>query len=72
MHEGKEQQRAGNDEDVKREEARERGAGDDGSAEEEMHEAAADEGHAAGDGCADAEAPVSVLIERRTWPVKAM
>ncbi len=63
MHENEEQQRAGNHEDVKREEARKRGAGDDGTAEKQMHQAAADEGHAAGDGCADAEAPVGVLIE---------
>ena len=45
------------------EEARERGAGDDGTAEHEVDERAADEGHAAEDGSADAEAPVGVLIE---------
>ena len=63
MEEDENQQRAGNDEDMKRKETRERGAGDDGTAEQQMHQAAADEGHAADDGCADAQAPVCVLIE---------
>ena len=48
---------------MQREEARERGAGDDGSAQQQMHQPAADPRHAADDGCADAEAPVGVLIE---------
>ena len=63
MHADKREQDAGNDEDVEREEARERVAGDDGAAEHETDEWAADERHAADDGGADAEAPVGVLIE---------
>ncbi len=57
------EQKAGNDEDVQREEARERWSADDGAAEHQVDERAADPGNAAHDGSADAEAPVGVLIE---------
>ena len=57
------EQDAGNDKDVKGEEARERGCADDGSAEDQVHERRSDDRHTAGDGCADAETPVCVLIK---------
>ena len=57
------EQNAGNDEDVQREEARERWPGDDGAAQHQIHQRAADERHAAQDRRADAEPPVGVLIE---------
>ena len=52
-----------NDEDVEREESRQRLAPDDGAAEHKVHEIAADHWDAADDGGADAETPVGVLIE---------
>jgi hypothetical protein len=57
------EQDAGNDEDMQREEAREGCAADDGPPSMQMDQCAADKRNAADDGCADAEAPVGVLIE---------
>ena len=54
-------QHAGDDEDVQREEARQRLAGDDRAAEEDLDELQAHDRHAAGDRRADAESPVRVL-----------
>ena len=60
---GEGEQRAWDDEDVQRKEARERGAVDDGTAQHQVDKLPADERYAAHDGCADAESPVGVLIE---------
>ena len=61
---------ARDDEDVQREEARQRLAGDDRPAEHELDELRADERNAAGDRRADAESPVRVLIEAQDLPGK--
>jgi hypothetical protein len=62
--EREEQQRAGNHEDVACAKKRDSVApAMMGPPSKQMHQAAADEGHAARDGCADAQAPVGVLIE---------
>ncbi len=60
---GEGEQHSGNDEDMEGEEAGQRGAVDDRAAQHQVHQRAADQRHAAHDGCADAEAPVSVLVE---------
>ena len=53
---------AGDDEDVQREEARQRLAGDDRAAEEDLDELQAHQRDAPGDRRADAESPVRILI----------
>ncbi len=63
MQDDEADEHAGNDEDVEGEEARESQAADDGPAKQRVNEVAADPGNAAGDGCADAEAPVGVLVK---------
>ena len=61
--EGKAEEHAGNDEDMQGEKARERGSADDRAAEQQMDERRADERDATSDGRANAQTPVSVLIE---------
>ena len=57
------EQQAGNQKHVEREEAREGCARDDGPAQQHVDGIPADERNATGDGSADAESPVGVLIE---------
>ena len=63
MHADEGEEHAGNDENVQREKARQRFAGDDRAAEHKLDELAPNERHAAHDRRADAEPPVGVLIE---------
>src|SRR5438132_75321 len=56
-------EKAGNDEDVESEEARQRRAGDDRSSQEQVDDGVPDERDAARDRCADAQSPVRVLVE---------
>jgi hypothetical protein len=53
----------GHDEDVEREEAGQGLPGDDGAAQHHLHDLRPDDGSAAGDGRADPEAPIRVLVE---------
>ena len=63
VHANEANEQAGNDEDVQREESRERVAGDDGAAQQQMHQTSAEKRNAAHDGDPDAQAPIGILIE---------
>jgi len=69
---GERDENAGDDEDVEREEARQRPAGDDRRAQEQVDECRADDRRPRGNGRADAEAPVGVLVHLKICPVKAI